>query len=87
MTDEDDAPGDQSTKSKSFAKEQAMIAKLVQSLDNDDLAVLFKMHHLKEKAFGKGGKTIIKYTLVRDVSRVRISLFSFSLTLVSPLTQ
>ena len=53
VTDEDDAPGDQSTKSKSFAKEQAMIAKLVQSLDNDDLAVLFKMYHLARKAFGK----------------------------------
>ena len=50
VTDEDDAPGDQSTKSSSFAKEQAMIAKLVQSLDNDDLAVLAVSHFKKSNS-------------------------------------
>ena len=65
VTDEDDAPGDQISSSPStFAKEQAMIAKLVQSFHNDDLAVLFKMYHFARKAFGKGGKMRIRYTLL-----------------------
>lgn len=63
VTDENDAPGDHAD-SPAFAKEQSMMAKLIQRVESDDPAVQFKMYHLARKAFGKGGTKRIKYTLL-----------------------